>query len=306
MIEKKEATMKTPRVRGSRKTVAATKTAAQTPVPATPEDPKTIRVDADCVKLLARGTVLSVAFDRPHDYVEYRRLTAWRTQFEALAGQEGQHEIDASSYVFDRRVMGGVRNLVAAGALSREELAALDRLEQAYALTRTWDKRQPVEPSAAWRLRVWLLDNGYAEHLNSRRTHASGLPPGSVALVDRWRAEVDGQHVLAIYPDCVREATITTPYNYASWHVGQRRPYATPAELDAILRPWVTKPGTAWDAPKAAAMASTSTMRGKGKDVHVGAATAAALLRAVAINAAASEEDARLVREFLAGLKDGA
>lgn len=265
----------------TRKPPAAPAAPVAAPVAAKP--PTKIMVGKLGLGLLVRAANLALAFGSLRNQYETRAKVVKIMQD---IGQADERELDTSDYNVSHHVLEPLRLLVSSGALSDAELQDAAKIEADYAATRPWDKRGPVEPSAEWRLRVWLIDHGYAAHV-SGDSHSCGLPPGSVALVNRWRSEIDGRHVLAIYPDCVREATL--PYNHGHWHVSSQRRYSSPEDLDAILRPWVTAPATTWDAkPKAT-----------GRTIHVGAATADALLRAVSIRDDASDEQARLVREFL-------
>lgn len=272
----------------------------------TKKPPQTIKVSPAGARLLARGAELLDTFcPLHHEWETQQRI---KRQIEAFGSADQALDVNAEDYIFGRRFIGGLRALMVSGALSTEDEATASKIHADYMATRAWDKdtgQHERRNAAEWRLRVWLVDYGYGQHVNREQGHGQGMPPGAVALIDRWRADVDGQHVMAVYDDCVREATFTAPYNYGSWRIISTKPYQTSSELDAILRPFVTKPGTTWDAAQRAASEARAAVAAKSAQMSldVDPATIAALQRAVAVRLDASDADVKLVRAFMANLR---
>lgn len=299
-------TRKKPAATATTKAAVAPATKATVAAPTKPvrEPPKPIILDRRELDLLVRGGRLALAF-KPTAYTSLQKAR------EALVRISSGDSLNvAEDYYVENDIMSGLRDLVATGSLTADELACAKGICDKFVASKgDWYKdhvRLP-EPSAEWRIRHWLLEHGYAEHLHTSYLGGNGMPPGVVAAVNRWRSDVDGKHVLAIYPDRVREATLTTPYNHTYWHIRDDQAYETPEELDAILRPFVTKPGTVWDAPKPAASPVVSSEEPTKAEtvVTLRRGTVNAIRRALAIRLDASDADVKLVRDFLAQIGGG-
>jgi hypothetical protein len=287
----------------TKKAPAKPETIGQTPRPRA-----TIKLDAPSAKLLVRGYELVTTFKPWHFNLHEtkRKVEAVVDRLRAVPS-DGAVEQDCEDYHFAHHVINGLRALMVSGALTDADAALAAKIHADYMTTRPWDKHDlehDKKDAVSWRLRVWLVDRGYGPHATKTDSHHQGLPPGVIAMVDRWRSDVDGRHVMAIYDDRVREATLHVPYNHGSWCLRSEKRYQTTDELDAILRPFVTKPGTTWDAP--ASVVQGGVVEDGGLALRLGAQTVAALRRAVAVRLDASDEDVKLVRAFMAKLNKGA
>lgn len=297
-------TRKKPAATATATAVASPTTNATVAAPTKParEPPKPIILDRRELDLLVRGGRLGLAFKAPTVTASLQKAR------EALVRISSGDSLNvAEDYYVEHDIMDGLRDLVATGSLTADELACAKGICAKFVASKgDWYEKhiRLPEPNAKWRIRHWLLEHGYAEHLHTSYLDSHGMPPGYVAAVNRWRSEVDGKHVLVIYPDRVREATLTTPYNHSHWHIRADRPYSTPEELDSLLRPFVTKPGTVWDAPKPPASSpegiTQADVRQAETVVTLRRGTVVAIRRALAIRLDASEDDIRLVRDFLA------